>query len=78
MRNFQEQCPHCLKRVYDINGMHADRDYATNFVFACPHCGKPIDVTVHMVAEFEFIKAETPEEYQARRQAMIERQKQGE
>ena len=74
--NFNEICPHCHRRVYDIAAIFSNRDYQTNFNLECPHCAKGIEVNVHMVPEFEFSKAKTEEEYQARRHAMIERQKQ--
>lgn len=69
---FDECCPHCRKKL-KCHGWFESRDYSTNFEFPCDHCGKQIEMIVHTVPEFEMRKAETPEEYQARRQAAIAR-----
>jgi len=61
---FDEQCPHCYRRIYDLHQKMIDADYQSEFTFPCPHCSTPILCNVHQVPEFELSKPETPEEYQ--------------
>lgn len=61
---FDEQCPYCYRRIYDLHQKMVDADYQSEFTFLCPHCSKVIQCDVHQVPEFELSKPETPEEYQ--------------
>lgn len=68
---WDERCPHCGKKI-NCHEWFTAKDYSTNFEFACDHCGKSVECTVHSVPEFELEKAETLEEYQARRKRLLE------
>lgn len=63
--NFDERCPHCSIRIMGMSARFESHDYATDFKFDCPECGKKIQCDVHSVPEFELSKAQTPEEYKA-------------
>ena len=72
MAGFDGRCPHCNKSIDGaLHGIWTDHDYMTDFVFECPECKQRVQMNVHSVPEFELEKAETPEEYQAKRAALV-------
>ena len=46
-----EKCPNCGT---ELQLQLSDIDYETDLEWDCPHCDCVLDVTVHMVPEFEF------------------------
>jgi hypothetical protein len=75
MAGFDGRCPHCNHDIGDkrLHSIWTDHDYSTSFEFDCEKCERSIEMTVHSVPEFELQKAETPEEYQARRAELMRR-----
>lgn len=55
---WDECCPHCEQKIKTLYEIFAGKDYGTSFDIECPHCGKPIEVYVHPVPEFELVKPE--------------------
>lgn len=53
---FDEKCPHCEKKIADLDGSYETADYASDYELKCMHCGKSIEIFVHKVIEFELCK----------------------
>jgi hypothetical protein len=55
--NFKEQCPHCGVKLNDLYGRWQDSAFGnSSFLMECIACSKMVEITVHVVPEFEASK----------------------
>jgi len=62
---YDGRCPHCCCEILNLDHLHVNYDYMTDFDFDCPDCEKKIGVHVTMVPEFSLC-SETNEEAERR------------